>query len=129
MRKVTWRRFDQSAKQLVVGQTTIKYDEPEVENVALRLHPLVTFLTSGSSYLKLNVALTTVHHLNNEDLVVISWHVVSAIILKNMKNNNFAAFLILCICFMHADSQHDFYSIRVNLNLKQFEVYMWRSIW
>jgi len=25
MRKVTWRRFDQSAKQLVVGQTTIGY--------------------------------------------------------------------------------------------------------
>ena len=26
MRKVTWRRFDQSAKQLVVGQTTITSD-------------------------------------------------------------------------------------------------------
>ena len=28
MRKVTWRRFNQSAKQLVVGQTTIPYDMP-----------------------------------------------------------------------------------------------------
>jgi len=27
MRKVTWRRFDQSAKQLVVGQTTISNDD------------------------------------------------------------------------------------------------------
>ena len=27
MRKVTWRRFDQSAKQLVVRQTTRKYDD------------------------------------------------------------------------------------------------------
>jgi len=27
MLKVTWRHFDQSAKQLVVGRTTIKYDD------------------------------------------------------------------------------------------------------
>ena len=31
MRKVTWRRFDQSAKQLVVGQTTKKYDDPRLK--------------------------------------------------------------------------------------------------
>ena len=30
MRKVTWRRFNQSAKQLVVGQTTRKYDDPRL---------------------------------------------------------------------------------------------------
>ena len=30
MRKVTWRRFDQSAKQLVVGQTTSTFDVPRL---------------------------------------------------------------------------------------------------
>jgi len=31
MRKVTWRRFDQSAKQLIVGQMTMKYDDPHLK--------------------------------------------------------------------------------------------------
>jgi len=31
MLKVTWWRFEQSAKQLVVGRTTIKYDGPRLE--------------------------------------------------------------------------------------------------
>jgi len=68
MISVTWLHFDQSANLLVVGHTTVKYDEPEVENevenvenVARGLRPRVTFSTSGSSYL--DVGLTTVHHL------------------------------------------------------------------
>ena len=28
---VTWRRFDQSAKQLIVGHTTIKHDDPRLK--------------------------------------------------------------------------------------------------
>jgi len=32
------------------SEWTLKYDEPEIENVALELHPRATFSTSGSSY-------------------------------------------------------------------------------
>jgi len=50
MLKVTWRRFDQSAKQLVVGRATIKYDKQRLkmphEGAARVRH-----FKRGSSYL------------------------------------------------------------------------------
>ena len=42
-----------------------------VENVALRLRPCVTFSTSGSSYL--DVELITMHHLSNVALADTNW--------------------------------------------------------
>ena len=57
MRKVTWRRFDQSAKQLVVGQTTNSYDMWQT------YAPSCDMFNLGSSYF--HVALTTVRHLLN----------------------------------------------------------------
>jgi len=42
-----------TTKKLIVGHTTIKHDEPEVENVARGRSPRATFSTSGSSYLML----------------------------------------------------------------------------
>jgi len=44
-------------------RATLKYDKPEVENVARGRSPVGTFSTSGLSYF--NVILTTVHHLYN----------------------------------------------------------------
>jgi len=43
------------------SEWTLKYDEPEVENVARGRSPSATFSTSGSSYF--NVARTTVLHM------------------------------------------------------------------
>jgi len=47
----------------------MKYDEPEVENVARGRSPRATFSTSGSSYF--NVTLTTVHNLYNAVLLFV----------------------------------------------------------
>ena len=57
MLNVMWWRFNQSAKQLIVGHTTIKYDDPLLK--MSQSGPRATFSTSGS-YLK--VTLTTVHN-------------------------------------------------------------------
>jgi len=64
-----------------VGHTTVKYDEPEVENVTLGLCTLVTFLTSGSSYL--NVALTTMYHLYNGDCLLCSFSINVSVLLHS----------------------------------------------
>jgi len=45
------------------SEWTLKYDEPEIENVALELHPRATFSTSGSCSSYFNVARTTVLHM------------------------------------------------------------------